>query len=157
MPVPITPLIDRLERHSKKVGDCWEWLGKKTAHGYGTLRLPTGSRAVNKHDTAHRISYRVFHPEWDGSGCVLHRCDNRVCWNPTHLFIGTLADNVRDMASKRRNRRGEQHQGAKLTETQVREIKGSVGGSKTLAKQYGVTHSNIDHIRSGKTWRHLDA
>lgn len=75
---------------------CWEWKGFTNPKGYGII---AGSGQV----LAHRVSYReLVGPIPDGL-CVLHRCDNPPCYNPAHLFLGTRADNNRDMRDKGRH------------------------------------------------------
>lgn len=88
--------------------------------------------------------------------CVCHRCDNKLCVNPEHLFLGTPADNNRDRALKGRSadRRGENHPLAKLTAGEVGEIKALRGRirQQVLAERYGVTQSMISRIQNGVRW-----
>lgn len=147
-------IIDRLMARSKKVGDCLEWTGKVDSQGYGSLRL-AGYDKPRKYGKAHRLSYKNFFPEWDGVLSVLHKCDNRRCWNPDHLFLGTQKDNMHDMVAKGRSQKGSKHSQAKLTEEDVRSIRASILGSNALAKLYSISPSSVDQIRWGKTWRHV--
>lgn len=85
--------------HKITMGDgCWEWTAGADRKGYGTITV--GGRKVG----AHRFSYRLFVGE-PGELFVLHRCDNPICVRPDHLFLGTHADNMRDMRSKGRGHR----------------------------------------------------
>lgn len=90
------PAIERiLERSSKESNGCWIWQGAKTPRGYG--QIGSGRQYV------HRIVYHVLVGPV-GKMFVLHKCDNPSCVNPAHLFLGTQADNVRDMWNKGRGK-----------------------------------------------------
>ena len=89
---------------------------------------------------------------------VNHHCDNRKCVNPDHLFVGTQADNVKDMMSKRRHAHGQQHTISKLSEDAVRDIRANCrqrGEVKHFAAKYGVKPSTIYAVRCGQNWTHV--
>jgi len=77
---------------------CWPWTGAKTHYGYGKIR--------KNHKTvgAHRVSYELNIGPIPKDGHVLHKCDNPICVNPDHLFLGNQAINMKDMFSKHRNK-----------------------------------------------------
>jgi hypothetical protein len=83
--------------------DCWEWMGEPFGDRYGVLQVNGINRA------AHRISYALAYGEIPHGMWVLHRCDNRRCCNPSHLFLGTHQDNENDKVAKGRQARGDRH------------------------------------------------
>jgi len=130
---------------------CWLWSGACNVQGYGVIS--ENRKAV----LAHRASYELHVGEIPDDLCVLHHCDVPGCVRPDHLWLGTKADNSRDMANKGRHAdfKGERHPQAKLVADQVREIRSAVGLQKTIAAQYGIARNHVSTIRSRKTWRHL--
>lgn len=92
-------LLDRLlnKVEVNDITDCWEYQGGKNNIGYGMIRDDDKMR------TAHRVSYEEHNqkkiPKYM---CVCHTCDNPICVNPAHLWLGTMQDNIDDMIRKGR-------------------------------------------------------
>lgn len=134
--------------------DCWEWTGTVVG-GYGTLTYK------GKSWLAHRLSYTIHFGEFAAELCVCHRCDNPLCVNPNHLFLGTRADNNLDKMQKNRHvaANGERNGGHRLTADDVREIRRlhSEGTQNAeLAKQFGVGKSTISSITLRRSWKHAE-
>lgn len=146
---------DKIEAFSTPVTDsgCWIWLGTVGSNGYGVIarkRVPIG---------VHRLSYEAFCGPIPAGSLVCHKCDQPLCVNPTHLFLGTHKDNTDDKCRKGRQRwnlnLGAARYGAKLTEDQVRAIRASPKRNKDIAADYGLAANSISNIRSRKLWRHI--
>jgi hypothetical protein len=80
--------------------DCWLWNGSGVPGGHGTMLLCHRSKWQPYY--AHRIAWTIVHGEIPAGAAVLHRCDVPRCVNPSHLFVGTQGDNVRDASRKGR-------------------------------------------------------
>ncbi len=136
-------------------GGCWVWTAYKNHRGYGKKGL--GESAVYE---AHRLSYFLHHKIDPGILYVCHKCDNRACVNPEHLFLGTQADNIADAKNKNRLSIGSRHYIAKITEAQVIEIRtlyetGNYSQAE-LARRYGFKSSvSIFHIVNKNHWKHI--
>lgn len=124
-------------------GDCWVWQGATFVDGYG--KFWDGEKQVK----AHR--WVMGMPEQ----CVLHTCDNPLCVNPEHLFLGTRGDNNTDCFVKGRNARGFRLPQTKLSDEQVREIRRSPVSGRQLALRLGVSRSHITSIRRGEKRGHV--
>ena len=140
--------------------NCWEWQACADSTGYGRFLL----EGINV--LAHRVAWELaFGPIPKGEGfhgtCVCHKCDNRKCCNPNHLFLGAQKDNVHDCIAKGRKAiaRGENHRGAKLSESQIVQIrKDYIPHKKSCAKlalEYNVAESNMSAIVRRITWVHI--
>jgi hypothetical protein len=127
---------------------CWLWLGSVNKAGYGRLGKDKRERQ------AHRLSYSVHRGEIPKGVLVLHRCDVRCCVNPSHLFLGSHADNAIDRESKGRgfSMHGAEHPKAKLSWDAANSIRQSHETSSALARKFGVSHKAVRLVRSGKTW-----
>lgn len=128
---------------------CWQWLGRTGGKGYGATHFQ------REPWWAHRLAYYLSFGAIPENLCVCHTCDNPACCNPTHLFLGTIADNNADMVAKRRHGFGIRNGNAKLTEADVRAIRNSVAEGRSLADDYDVSPALISLIRNRKVWEHL--
>lgn len=137
---------------------CWNWVaGKHIGNRYGHFWLN------RRFELAHRVSYVMF-VSTDIKGMhVLHKCDNSLCVNPNHLFLGTHADNMRDKSNKGRAyngyRKGEAQPSSKLTEDDVVKIRILLKTGrftiKSIAEEFNVVGQTVSDIKTGKTWSHI--
>lgn len=84
---------------------CWLWIGQYQSNGYGVISLEKNKR-IRKNIMAHRASWKIHNGEIKDGLFVCHKCDNRLCVNPKHLFLGTPKDNTQDMIKKGRRIQG---------------------------------------------------
>lgn len=138
--------------------DCWVWRGAVDNAGYGLFARPNQDRNF-KCLKAHRMSYELFVGTIPDGKKVLHKCDNRQCVNPDHLFLGTQADNVRDMVLKGRQvtipRFGEKNPMAKTSVVEVEKIRTMVGSGSTqraAARRFNLSPMTISRIVRGLSW-----
>lgn len=134
---------------------CLEFTGCKDDNGYGRINNGRGKLV-----RLHRAVWEREHGAIPAGMVVMHLCDNRACIRLSHLVLGTQAQNIADMDLKRRrkNLRGIEHGCAKLSENDVRTIRGKIEGGLTcaaIAAQHGVSEGMIRHIKKGRAWTHV--
>ncbi len=141
--------MERFWSKVDKSGDCWEWTAGKQKSGYGRFKVN------GKQKRAHRYVLELEGVDIPSDMCVCHTCDNPGRVNPDHLWLGTIAENQRDMAEKGRSTLGRRSPLAKLTETDVRWIRQLGASNAKVGKCFGVVNSHISRIRRGQSWSHI--
>ena len=134
--------------------ECWLWTASVAGKGYGQFKAP---KARRQH-YAHRYSYTLHKGPIPKGMMVLHQCDTPRCVNPKHLFLGTGADNLGDMAKKDRHLYGERNNQHRLTEVEVHRIfdlSGQGWVQKRIAAEFGVGQMTVCRILRGERWHHV--
>ena len=149
-----TTLEDLYERaDANEETDCLEWQLSTNKDGYGYVWFK------GKNHYAHRVAFMLANNvELTPDDYICHDCDNPACINPDHLFLGDQQSNMDDMTAKNRAARGERNGRAKLTQTNVLEIRVLVENGEALealALQYNVAPSTVADIRDRRIWSWL--
>lgn len=137
------------------INDCWVWTCYRDKKGYGLLTWNGRTRR------AHHIAWILAYGSVPVGLQVLHKCDNPSCVKPSHLWLGTNADNVRDKMAKNRGCKGEHHGAARLTESDIEQIKTLYNVhmylQKDIAAAYKIDRSHVSRIVNNKKWSYLCA
>ena len=139
------------DKVDKKEGDgCWEWQAAIAKTGYGVINV---GRKTTK---AHRVSWELVNGSIPAGMMVCHKCDNRICVRPDHLFLGDSLANNLDMTLK------ERHGRMRFTHSQVERIRALYDrhrdhlSHERIAKWFGVSKATISHMMTGRNWRNAD-
>lgn len=142
---------------------CWEWDGSHNAKGYGLFARPDIDRG---YWLAHRFSWSLHNGDIPAGLYVCHRCDNRGCVNPAHLFLGTQSDNMKDCGRKGRTNyqrhgapRGDRNHNTKIPDATVMEMRRlyAAGGvsQNALADRFGIKRNQAQDLISGRKRTYL--
>lgn len=148
----------KVNKHGPKLpgmrSRCWPWKQSTNNHGYG--QYWQGGKLT----LAHRVAWQLTSGPIPAGLMVCHRCDNRACCNPAHLFVGTDQDNVQDMLAKGGAVGapvfGEANGAAKLTDDQVQDIRHRLQlrqSQASIARLYGVDQTTVSRINLGRCWK----
>lgn len=158
---PTQPVADRFWEKVERGDGCWLWLGSTSTKDYGRFGVWDGNGKRTRVYGAHRMAWELTYGPIPTGLFVCHACDVRACCRPSHLWLGTCAENQADMAVKGRGAapRGSASWAAKLTEHDVQSLRARHAGGRTtyrqMAKEYGVSEHTIWMAVRRLTWRHL--
>jgi uncharacterized protein YerC len=129
--------------------ECWLWQGARNGSGHGLIMPAKGSRSTT---TAHRVSWTLhFGPIPDGM-YVLHDCDVAPCVNPTHLHLGTHADNMREASERRRFAGRTPHRRKPVDIDTIRQMRADGMSQQTIADALGIGQSTVSRVLTGVHW-----
>jgi HNH endonuclease len=132
-------------------GQCWIWTGLSGGSwGYGRIRFQ------GKQKLLHRVVWEVLYGY--PKDRVLHSCDQPRCFNPNHLFAGSQAENLADMARKGRSCRGERNHFARLTPELVKKVRALREEDHTyfeIGQILDISKAHARDICIGRRWKHL--
>jgi hypothetical protein len=129
---------------------CWPVQSGHDKDGYGVLRVD------GRKERAHRVMFSLYYPGVNAP-VVRHNCHNPACINPAHLRPGTPLDNAIDrmLADRGGNLKGENNGRAKLSESDVLEIRASSLSGADLGRKFGISKVMACRIRRGEAWTHV--
>ena len=135
----------RFENYIIKKDGCWEWKIAKV-QGYGVFKF---NRKMYK---AHRISWELHFGEIPKDKFVLHKCNNKECSNPDHLYLGSYIENRIDLANSGTSKQ------KLLNKDQIIKIKKllNIGvPCNRISKDFNIRYATILSLKKGKTWKEI--
>jgi hypothetical protein len=137
-------MSERFWNKVEKGNGCWRWTGAINTHGYGWLTWK------GKQTHAHRVSWFLKNGTIKLRLQVLHKCDNPACVNPEHLYLGTVSDNMRDRANRRRCKT---HKLTPIMAEEIRSLHKAGEKQSILARRFNLSSGHVSEIVNGKYWR----
>ena len=148
--IKIKPEV-RFWKFIEKTDYCWNWKGGRSGNGYGYF-----SEEWNHQVRAHRFSYELHKGKIPEGMVLCHACDNKICVNPEHLWVGTSGDNTRDAVKKGLMGGGEANPNSHLTWRDVKRIRELYAtneySQKSLGSMFGVCQVQVGEIVRHKSW-----
>lgn len=140
---PRQPLLARFARHTERRGACLVWTGVTNDHGYGRIKVNGRIRR------AHRVRLEIaLGRQLAVDELALHRCDNPPCVEPTHLYAGSVSDNLQD-----RERTGRGHSPRRLTPVEVATIRLALAAGRPhheIAATLAIGRTTVTMIATGR-------
>lgn len=133
---------------------CWEWIGGRHGVGYGCVPASMGGGRY-----AHRAMYESVCGTIPQGMYVLHTCDNRLCINPEHLWLGTHRDNIADMNAKSRQKGGslpnERNPSCRFTDGQIRSMREArkTMSLRAMVRHFGISETHLLRVMRGESRR----
>lgn len=145
-------LVERFESKIIPIPEagCWLWGASVDRSGYGQFGM------LGRCAKSHRVSYALYVGEIPAGMHVCHKCDTPSCVNPSHLFLGTDADNHSDRDRKGRVQRGSKHYRSNLTDEDIRAIRSAKEPQRVTASKFGVHQSTVSYIKTRASWAHVN-
>lgn len=147
-----------IERFWSKVdkrsdNECWNWKSPSMHSGYGQMTLYR-SQDRKRVVSVHRLSWIIHNGAIPKGMCVCHKCDNRMCVNPHHLFLGTYADNIKDCNLKGRKSFDTKHKLNTEKANEIRELYNSGNYTqKEISKLYSIALCTVYAVISKRSWK----